>query len=180
MKASFYVLPTTILALYFRKLYRSPKTFSTVHLLWRKRKEKWMVSLLGLLSSMYMGAEFFPKIKQQQRQQKLFIVIVRSLHRLVRIHRGFEKLRFRFLQPGIPVTDCSSFSVFLGQCHKSSVFGVRCSGEDREWNRSFFCNVISLCIIELRYEDPRKCSHCYRRSTRNREAYLQSALVKRW
>lgn len=46
---------------------------------------------------MYMGEEFFPKIKQQQQQQKLFIVIVRSFHRLARIHRGFEKLRFRFL-----------------------------------------------------------------------------------
>lgn len=84
-----------------------------------------MISLLGLLSSMYMGAEFFPKIKQQQRQQKLFIVIVRSLHRLVRIHRGFEKLRFRFLQPGIPVTDCSSVLSFSRSM--SQKFGVRCS-----------------------------------------------------
>lgn len=71
---------------------------------------------------MYVREEFFPKIKQQQQQQKLFIVIVRSFHRLVRIHRGFEKLRFRFLhqvvrpqpatcnvQPGIPVTDRSQF-----------------------------------------------------------------------
>ena len=63
MKASFDVLPTTILALYFRKSYRSPKTFSTVHLLWRKRKEKWMISLLGLLSSHVHGRRIFSKDK---------------------------------------------------------------------------------------------------------------------
>ena len=88
------------------------------------------------------------------------------------------------------MTDCSSFSVFLGQCHKRSVFGVRCSVfgvrcsvfgvPARTESEIVAFSVISLCIIELRYEDPRKCSHCHRRSTRNREAYLQSALVKRW
>ena len=62
-----------------------------------------MISLLGLLSYLYMGEEFLSKDKQQQQQQKLFIFIIRSIHRLARIHKEFEKLGFRFLHQVVGV-----------------------------------------------------------------------------
>lgn len=89
------------------------------------------------------GSRIFSKDKTTTATTKTVFVIVRPFHRLVRIHRGFEKLRFRFLhqvvgaqpatcnvQPGIPVTDRSQFfSVDV----TIRVFGVlACSGEDRE------------------------------------------------
>lgn len=143
-----------------------------------------MISLLGLLSYLYMGAEFLSKDKQQQQQQKLFIFIIRSIHRLTRIHKGSRN----WISGSSTKLQVCNLGFLCLTAHRTQFFSVnvtnvRCSGvvlAEKQKNRSLFCNIIGLCIIELRYEDPRKCSHCYRRSTRNREADLQSSLVKRW